>query len=97
VAYLTAEAPVGSPLAACFEVLETIPFSVARLRQLRRRRDWQADEIRRRAFPVEPDDLRRQLGQTGSERVALLCTTVAGRRLVVVGRRVGAIAQGCRQ
>lgn len=88
VAYLTSEEPAFDALADTFEVMEVVPFSVARLRETLRARGWRADEIRRRAFPVEPDELRRLLGPIEGERVTLLCTTLQGRRTVVVARQV---------
>jgi hypothetical protein len=88
VAYLGASEPSASRLAASFEVLDVAPFSLVRLRERLRERQWRPDEIRRRAFPIEPDDLRRQLGRLEGEPVTLLCTTIAQRRTVIVGRRV---------
>jgi len=88
VAYLAAVEPVFDPLCATFEVMETVEFSIARLRNLLKARGWRPDEIRRRAFPVEPDELRRLLGTLMGERVTLLCTTLGGRRLVFVARRL---------
>ncbi|GAB4320988.1 MAG: class I SAM-dependent methyltransferase [Dehalococcoidia bacterium] len=88
VAYVTADGPASHPMAATFEVLEVTAFSVARLRSLLRERGWRPDEIRRRAFPVEPDELRRLIGRLAGEPVTLLCTTLRGRRVVIVARRV---------
>lgn len=88
VAYLSADSPAFDPLAATFEVLDVVPFSVRRLKELLAARGWRADEIRRRAFPVEPDELRRLLGRANGEPVTLLCTTIAGSRTVVVARRL---------
>jgi hypothetical protein len=88
VAYLTADAPAEDPLAVAFEVLEVVPFSLARLKERLRARGLKADEIRRRAFPVEPDELRRLLGPMDGEPVTLLCTTIAGKRTVFIARRV---------
>ena len=107
VAYLTGDAAAFDPMAATFEVLEVAPFGVARVRQLMRERRWRPVEIRRRAFPVEPDQLRRLLGRFEGEPIALLCTTIAGARTVIFARRVEEparaerggekTAQGCRQ
>ncbi len=88
VAYLTAESPTFHPMAATFEVLDSLPFSLSRLKTRLRERGWRPDEIRRRAFPVEPDELRRLLGRLEGERVTLLCTTIGGQRRVFVVRRV---------
>jgi hypothetical protein len=86
VAYLTADAPGMSPLCATFEVLDVLPFSVAGLKTRLRERRWRPDEIRRRGFPVEPDELRRLIGRVEGAAVTLLCGTFESRRTVVVGR-----------
>ena len=88
VAYLTSDTPAFDPLAATFEVIETVPFSVARLKERLKKLGLRADEIRRRAFPVEPDELRKLLGKGDGEPVTLLCTTIASRRTIFVARRV---------
>jgi hypothetical protein len=88
VAYLTADHPAFHPMAATFEVLEVMPFSVSRLKQLLRENRWRADEIRRRAFPIEPDELRRLLGRMEGQPVTLLLTTLAGKRTVIIAVRV---------
>jgi hypothetical protein len=90
VAYLTSSEPRFHPMAATFEVLDSLPFSVSRLKTRLRERGWRPDEIRRRAFPVEPDELRRLLGRLDSERITLVCTTIAGQRTVFVARRLSA-------
>lgn len=86
VAYLSAAQAEPTPFGTVFELLEDVPFSVARLRRLLHDRDWRPDEIRRRAFPVEPDELRKLLRPRGSTPVTLLCTTIAGSRRVFVCR-----------
>jgi hypothetical protein len=87
-AYLTAGEPAFDALGATFQVLERIPFSIARLKARLRERHWRPDEIRRRAFPVEPDELRRLLGKMEGESVTLLLSTVGGNRVVFVTRRL---------
>ena len=88
VAYLTSSNPAFDPLAATFHVLDRLPFSVAALKKQLRDRAWKPDEIRRRAFPIEPDELRRLLGPVDGEPVTLLCTTLAGKRTIVIARRI---------
>jgi hypothetical protein len=88
VAYLTAGEPVFDPLCATFEVLDQMPFSISRLKARLRERGWKAGEIRRRAFPIEPDELRRLLGRLDGEPVTLLLTTIAGARTVFAARRL---------
>ncbi|MGD9933649.1 MAG: hypothetical protein AB7T37_08000 [Dehalococcoidia bacterium] len=99
VAYLTASNATSSPLAAAFEVLDVIPFGVRALKSHLRSRHWRPEEIRRRAFPIEPDELRRLLGKIEGDPVALLCTTLAGKRTVIVARKTPPrpTAKACRQ
>ncbi|MGK2965673.1 MAG: THUMP-like domain-containing protein [Tepidiformaceae bacterium] len=87
-AYLSSDTPSAHAMAATFEILDGLPFSLARLRDLLRARRWRPDEIRRRAFPIEPDELRRLLGRMDGDPVTLICTTIAGRRTVFVARRI---------
>jgi len=88
VAYLTSAQAAWDPLSATFEVLDVLPFSLARLRDYLRAARLRPEEIRRRAFPVEPDELRRLLGRLEGDPVTLLLTTIASKRLVFVARRV---------
>ena len=88
IAYLSADAPAFSPLAATFEVVDRVAFSVARLKMRLRELGLRPEEIRRRAFPVEPDELRRLLGKLPGEPTTLLCTTIEGQRTVFICRRL---------
>lgn len=88
IAYLGADVPRIDPLAATFEVLDRVEFSLARLRRRLRECRWLPIEIRRRAFPVEPDELRRLLGRLEGDPVTLICTTIGGKRTVFVARRL---------
>ncbi|MCC6380997.1 MAG: hypothetical protein IT304_00735 [Dehalococcoidia bacterium] len=91
VAYLSGP-PAVDPLASAFAVLDVMHFSLARLRGRLRERGWRPSEIRRRAFPLEPDDLRRLLGPQQGDPVTLLCTTLAGQRTVIVARPIARAA-----
>ncbi|HMO97018.1 MAG TPA: hypothetical protein PKD27_12940 [Tepidiformaceae bacterium] len=92
VAYLTSDTAAFHPMAATFEVIDVVPFSLQRLKEYLRAHSLRPDEIRRRAFPVEPDELRRLLGKLPGERVTLLCTTLNAERITIVARRVYAPA-----
>ena len=94
IAYLTAAEPAFHPMAAAFEVLDIVPFSIARLRDRLRAAHWRADEIRRRGFPIEPDELRRLLGKLEGDPVTLLLTTIARKRLAIIARRMLAQVTG---
>jgi hypothetical protein len=85
-AWITGDNLAPSPFGTRFEILDSVPFSVRRLREILRTRGWRPDQIRRRAFPIEPDELRRLLHIDSGEPVTLLCTTVAGGRVAWIGR-----------
>jgi hypothetical protein len=85
-AWITGDKLRPTPFGTRFEVMETLPFSLRRLRDLLRARGWRPDQIRRRAFPIEPDELRRLLHIDSGEPVTVLCTTVAGARVTWIGR-----------
>lgn len=94
IAYLSASSPAFNPLCATFELIQTVPFSVARLRDALRKGRWSPAEIRRRGFPVEPDELRHLLGRFEGEPVAVLLTTLGGRRTAFIARRLYAAGGG---
>lgn len=94
VAYLAGDVPRQHPLCATFRVVEVLPFGLKRLRELLRGRRWRPGEIRRRAFPVEPDALRQGLGRLEGNPVDLVLTTVGGERLVFLVERVSADGEG---
>ncbi|MEO6398282.1 MAG: SAM-dependent methyltransferase [Tepidiformaceae bacterium] len=90
IAYFTSDEPAFHPMAATFEVLEVVPFALARLRERLRAGRWRAEEIRRRGFPVEPDALRRLLGKMDGDPVAVLLTTLRGERKAIISRKMAA-------
>ncbi|MGE0602032.1 MAG: hypothetical protein AB7J35_21620 [Dehalococcoidia bacterium] len=92
IAYLSAASPAFSPLAATFEILDSLPFSVSRLKDRLRAGGWRPEDIRRRAFPVEPDELRKLLGRLEGDPVTLVLTTLNGQRTVFICRRLFAPA-----
>ncbi|OAI39493.1 hypothetical protein AYO38_07425, partial [bacterium SCGC AG-212-C10] len=94
VAYLTGAEPSEHPMAATFAVLERLPFSVSRLKETLRRNHWRPVEIRRRAFPIEPDELRGLLGKLDGEPMTVLCTTLGGNKTIIIGRRVRSTGPG---
>ncbi|GLW65673.1 methyltransferase [Actinomadura rubrobrunea] len=82
IAYVTADAAVATPFAACYEIEDVLPFSVKRLRAELRRRDVGILTIKKRGSAVDVDRLRRDLGYGGGAKRA-------GAALTVVLTRVG--------
>ena len=71
--YLTADRPVvGDPALSCFEVLESLPLDLKRLRQLLAARDIGTLEIKKRGVAEDPQLLRRRLGLRGSQSAVLV-------------------------
>jgi hypothetical protein len=71
--YLTGDRPVvGDPALSCFEVLESLPLDLKRLRQLLAARDIGTLEIKKRGVAEDPQLLRRRLGLRGSQSAVLV-------------------------
>ena len=86
VAYLSTQAPVATPWARAFEVLQQVPFQLKSLQRLLRHNAWRPGSIRRRHFPIEPETLRRQLGRFAADAqyVELICTRIEGKTTVFI-------------
>lgn len=92
IAYVYADAAVATPYARCLEVIDTLPYSVKRLRALLRERGIGRLEILKRGLPVQPDQLRRDLRLDGPESASLVLTRVAGAPTALLCRPVVASA-----
>ncbi len=88
IAYIAAAAPVPTPFGRWYEVLETMPFSLKRLRARLRELDAGPLVVKKRGTAVEPETLRRQLKLTGSREVTIVLTRSAGAQIVLVVRPV---------
>ncbi|MGI5212067.1 THUMP-like domain-containing protein [Plantactinospora sp. CA-290183] len=77
IAYVYSDAPVATPFARCLEIVDTLPFSLKRLRTLLRGRDIGRVEILKRGSALEPERLRRDLRLTGTRPLSLVLTRVA--------------------
>jgi len=94
VAYLSMDSPVASPLARLYEVLDRVPFHLRRLRQRLVAEGWYPDQIMRRRFPLQPDQLRSLLKLTGggagpdSRPVSLIATRLDGDATVLICQHV---------
>jgi SAM-dependent methyltransferase len=88
IAYVYADSAVGTPYARCLEVLETLPFSLKRLRSLLRDRDVGAVEVLKRGSALDVERLRRDLQLSGSGSASVVLTRVAGAPTALVCRPV---------
>ena len=88
IAYVTAARLVPTPFARAYEVEETLPFSVKRLRAWLAERGVGRLTVKRRGSPVDPDSLRRQLRLRGDNEATVVLTRVGGVPTALVVRPV---------
>ncbi|MFF0723527.1 methyltransferase domain-containing protein [Streptomyces sp. NPDC004134] len=92
IAYVTADDPARTPYATAYEITDTLPFNVKKLRALLRERGVGSVTVKKRGSAVEPEELRRKLKLTGPTAVSctVFLTRVAGAPTVLLGRPVPA-------
>ncbi|CAM5371094.1 SAM-dependent methyltransferase OS=Leifsonia shinshuensis OX=150026 GN=HNR13_001362 PE=4 SV=1 [Leifsonia shinshuensis] len=88
IAYITADAPVATPFAAGFRIVETLPFAEKDLRKALRARGIGALEIKKRGVDVDPAALRTRLKLAGDRPATLILTRVAGRHTALLAERL---------
>ena len=84
IAYITGDRLVPTPFARAYEVEETLPFSVKRLRAMLSARGVGRLTVKRRGSPVDPESLRRQMRLRGDEEATVVLTRVGGTPTVLV-------------
>ncbi|HUE70033.1 MAG TPA: hypothetical protein VMP01_04020 [Pirellulaceae bacterium] len=85
--YLTGENRIRNPLAAGFEVLESLPFDLRRLASALNRLDIEPVEIKKRGVEIDPGELRRKLNRHRGQQGVVLIAPVAGRTMAIVAKR----------
>jgi SAM-dependent methyltransferase len=89
IAYLSADEPLSSPLATCFEVREVLDYDRKALRR------WVADrgvgtlEIKKRGIDVDPAALRRELRPKGKASATLVLARTVDATLAISVERIG--------
>lgn len=86
IAYVAGGAAVPTAFGRWYEVLEVLPFSLKRLREVLRSHDAGPLVVKKRGTAVEPETLRRQLKLTGSREVTVVLTRSAGAQVALVVR-----------
>lgn len=88
IAYITTDAlppaSKGAPLATGYRVLDSLPFSVKRLKAYLRERNVGRVAIKKRGTAVTPEALRPQLALSGPNEATLVLTRIAGKQSVIV-------------
>ncbi len=85
---LAAALPPPGPLHRSFIIIDRMPFSVRALRTRLRELRWgPATEIKKRGFPLLPDELRRLLAPVGDNPGVLICTRQGDAHIVYLCTR----------
>lgn len=88
IAYLSGDAAVASPFAAGFRVREVIPWGLKRVNAALAARGIGRVEIKKRGFPLTPEELRPKLKLAGTTAAVLLCTHAQDKPVVILAERI---------
>lgn len=86
VGFLSMDVPVASPFGRTLEVEASLPWSLARLKDVLRGLDVGVVDIRKRGSAVDVDEIQKRLKLTGSRAVAVVLTRVADKPWAFVCR-----------
>ncbi|MEU8383787.1 class I SAM-dependent methyltransferase [Streptosporangium sp. NPDC048865] len=84
IAYITGDVAAPTPWAARYEVHETLPFSLKRLRAALRERGAGNVTIKKRGSAVDVDRLRKELRLSGGESAVVILTRIGDRPFAFV-------------
>ena len=76
IAYITGDGPAVTPWASRYEVLETLPFSLKRLRAALRGRDVGGVTIKKRGSALDIERLRKDLRLSGKNSAVVVLTRI---------------------
>ena len=88
IAYLTCDAPLSTPFATGFRVVEALPYSERRLASALAARGIGTLEIKKRGMDIDPAALRPRLKLKGDASATVILTRVDGARLAIIAERV---------
>jgi len=88
IAYLTCDAPIETPFATGFRVLESLPYSEKRLASALASRGIGRLEIKKRGMDIDPAALRPRLKLKGKASATVILTRVENSRLALIAERV---------
>jgi len=88
IAYLVGPALVETPFATAYAIVDRFAFHVKALNRALRERSVERVVIKKRGFPQEPEQVRKQLKLAGSEEMTLVLTRVGQQHQVILCRPV---------
>ncbi len=94
IAYLTSDAPAGSPWVSSYRVDEVLPFNLKKLKALLRTRGVGRVVVKKRGSAIEPETLARRLRGEGTGTATVVVTRVAGAPTALVCDVSGAAPSG---
>ncbi len=86
--YLTNDNPVDNALLAGFEVIESMPFNIRRLRQYLRKQGIGRLEVKKRGVRLTPEHVLAELSPTGDRAATLLLMPIGKRILAIICQRL---------
>ncbi|WP_051722433.1 methyltransferase domain-containing protein [Streptomyces albus] len=86
IAYITADALTPTPYATAYEITDTLPFNLKRLKALLREREVGTLTVKKRGSAVEPEELRKRVKPKGPNAATVFLTRVAGAPVMLIGR-----------
>jgi hypothetical protein len=86
IAYVTADEPRPTAYATAYEITDTLPFGLKRLKALLREREVGTLTVKKRGSAVEPEEVRRRVKPRGPNRATVFLTRVAGAPSMLVGQ-----------
>ena len=85
IAYTVADALIDDPLFTGFRVLDSFPFNLKRLRECLQSLDAGPVTVKKRGFPLEPEDILKKLALAGRRAVTIVLARIGnGHRVFVV-------------
>lgn len=84
IAYLTGDEEIVSPLLTGYRVQAVLPWSLKRLNAALAARRIGHVVIKKRGFPLTPEQLQPRLKLTGAARATLICTRSQGKPVVII-------------
>ncbi|MFP8962443.1 THUMP-like domain-containing protein [Streptomyces nanhaiensis] len=88
IAYVTSDEHRPTPYAAAYEITDTLPFNLKRLKALLRERGVGTLTVKKRGSAVEPEELRRKVKPSGPNAATVFLTRVAGAPAMLLGHPV---------
>lgn len=85
IAYITADELRPTPYATAYEITDTLPFNLKRLKALLRERAVGTLTVKKRGSAVEPEEVRRRVKPHGPNAATVLLTRVAGAPAMLIG------------